>query len=103
MYFIRCPCGLSYVGETGREVRLRISEHRSAIKSGRIQASLVQHFMEKNHQPNELAWNILEKTQVRDGQDLDKQRKKREVFWIFLLETHRSAFKKDLTWENAIY
>lgn len=30
---LKCPCGFCYVGKTKRDLRIRISEHRSGIRS----------------------------------------------------------------------
>ncbi len=33
IYFMKCPCGLAYVGKTQRALKSRIAEHRSDIRT----------------------------------------------------------------------
>ena len=45
VYKITCECGESYIGESGRKKRTRLSEHVSDIKHGRTERSAVaDHF-----------------------------------------------------------
>lgn len=83
IYIIMCPCPLVYIGETGREFRVRYGEHRSAIRTGKMAASLVQHCREKNHSDQDLKCVILEKVKSKMGLPMDRTRKHRDSFWIF--------------------
>ncbi|XP_078525166.1 uncharacterized protein LOC144798270 [Lissotriton helveticus] len=102
IYFIRCVCGLGYVGETCRSIQVRITEHRSAIRTHKVAAPLVKHFLEENHKPEDFQWRILEKIRTPDSKGGCAIRKKREVFWIFVLNTYRIGLNCDIPWENAI-
>ncbi len=41
IYLIHCPCGLAYVGKISRQLRTRISEHRSNIRMGDMRIPIV--------------------------------------------------------------
>ncbi|OCT77123.1 hypothetical protein XELAEV_18032319mg [Xenopus laevis] len=36
VYLLKCPCGLGYVGQTSREVKLRIQEHKGNIRNFKV-------------------------------------------------------------------
>ena len=61
VYTIHCvPCGLMYVGETGRSLRSRINGHRAGIiKDG--QSLLYEHFRLPGHSVADMKVQILEK------------------------------------------
>ncbi|XP_078540171.1 uncharacterized protein LOC144825196 [Lissotriton helveticus] len=98
IYILFCSCGLAYVGETGREFRVRFSEHKSAIRTKRTSAPLVEHFLEMNHDEQEIKWCILEKVQPKLGQMVDITRKKRETFWIYQLDCVRHGLNEEISW-----
>ena len=61
IYLITCPCGKNDVGKTKRELKVRISEHRSTIRCKNFTYPVVVHFMESNDLPSlrpqaRLAW-----------------------------------------------
>ncbi|OCT70301.1 hypothetical protein XELAEV_18037224mg [Xenopus laevis] len=33
IYMIKCPCGLTYVGQTSRSIKTRLNEHKSSIRN----------------------------------------------------------------------
>ncbi len=79
IYAIRCPCGMLYVGETSRELKTRICEHRSAV---------AQHFKENSHSICEFFYFGIEQVHsVGQGGDIVVKLKSRENFWIFTLDT----------------
>ncbi len=41
IYLIHCPCGLAYIGKISRQLRTRISEHRSNIRMGDMRIPIV--------------------------------------------------------------
>lgn len=49
IYLITCPCGKNYVGKTKRELKVRISEHRSTIRCKNSTDQVTAHFLEANH------------------------------------------------------
>ncbi|XP_078502142.1 uncharacterized protein LOC144756318 isoform X1 [Lissotriton helveticus] len=102
VYLLLCPCNLGYVGETARTMKVRLTEHRSAIKTNKLTAPLVSHFIDFQHSPSQIRWRILEKIHMTCKNGGDKIRKKREVFWIFNLDTFIHGLNNDLPWINAI-
>jgi hypothetical protein len=50
VYSIPCDCGISYIGETGRPLAVRIREHKYNLKLGLLEKSkLAQHAYEEDH------------------------------------------------------
>ena len=50
VYKIPClECDKSYIGQTGRDFRVRLSEHKSAISHGQEKSAVYQHVKNKNH------------------------------------------------------
>ena len=41
LYEIPCLCGMRYIGETCRSIKVRIKEHMADIKHGRTKQSIV--------------------------------------------------------------
>lgn len=102
IYAILCPCNLPYVGETSRECRIRIGEHKSNIRLGKTSAPLVNHWINAQHHEADLHWIILEKIRPVKGIDMSRIRKKRETFWIFSLDAVSRGLNEIIPWENAI-
>lgn len=99
IYLLVCPCGLGYVGETGRELRVRLLEHRSAIRTNKVNAPLTDHFSRFNHKSDEFQWFILEKIcGSRRGCDLEKKRKLREQWYICRLNTVNKGLNTKEDW-----
>lgn len=46
---LKWPCGLVYVGQTKRALKLRIAEHKMAILTKNIEYAIVRHYMKANH------------------------------------------------------
>ncbi|OCT89433.1 hypothetical protein XELAEV_18018054mg [Xenopus laevis] len=50
MYMLKCPCGLVYVGQTMRNVKTRIKEHkgdrRNSKKGSQTDTTVARHFNE---------------------------------------------------------
>ena len=65
IYKISCnECSSSYVGETGRQLSVRVSEHRKALTSGNLDKSAVAlHSAENLHSINWSEVKILDKIQ----------------------------------------
>eukprot|EP00079_Xenopus_tropicalis_P033236 XP_017947007.1 PREDICTED: uncharacterized protein LOC108645773 [Xenopus tropicalis] len=112
IYCIKCPCGLAYVGQTGRPIKTRLNEHKSTIRnysppkqeeitknsSGadntdqknnkkRKETTLAKHFFDMGHRVSQVRWQILEKIEVNPGQDRKRVLLQRESYWIWALQT----------------
>ena len=49
VYMLTCPCGKAYVRQTKRCLKLRISEHKTAIRTGNVEYAMAKHYLEANH------------------------------------------------------
>lgn len=88
VYLIRCPCGLAYVGKTTRELRTRISEHRSTIRTGDEKSPVAAHFKSAGHNVSALRYIGVERVDRSPrGGDRGKRLLQRETFWIHYLNT----------------
>ena len=55
MYRIPCECGLVYIGETGRNLSLRLKEHKTNCEKAKLQKSAVaKHSWTNDHR---IKWN----------------------------------------------
>lgn len=62
------------MGETGRELRVRLAEHKSAIKAKKQNAPLVSHFIECEHKETDFVWFVLEKVNInRRGGNMEEK------------------------------
>ena len=88
VYLLKCPCGLGYVGKTSRELKSRISEHKSSIRNSDEKSSVARHFVEAGHKVCSLRFQGIEKVDLpRRGGDRDKLLLQREAYWIHTLKT----------------
>ncbi len=75
IYIIQCPCNKTYVGETSRSLKERITEHRRAINR-----------KECNHKILSVFFLGIEKVKQNSrGGNIDCIRKKQEAIWIFFI------------------
>ncbi|XP_078515055.1 uncharacterized protein LOC144773834 [Lissotriton helveticus] len=103
IYLLLCPCNLGYVGETGRELRIRVLEHKSAIRTSKINAPLTEHYKEKKHSCDDIRWFILEKVrQNRRGGDGDRLRKRREQWYLCYLNTIDKGLNTREDWAKCL-
>lgn len=80
VYSIPCePCGKAYIGETGRPIKTRISEHKTAVKYTRTdQNAVAEHRVACNCTPNFENVSILAmeenrfKRQIREALEIRK-------------------------------
>lgn len=80
IYAIKCKkCGMTYVGETKRELKQRIAEHRRNIQKNKTDSYLVKHFNANGHSLDDLEILILENLDQTCGK---QERLKKENFWI---------------------
>lgn len=49
VYLLKRPCGLIYVGQTKRNLKLRIAEHKAAIRNENMDYAIARHYKERNH------------------------------------------------------
>jgi len=81
IYLITCrKCQLQYVGETGRELRERVVDHRSAIRTHK-NTPIGIHFNEEGHSLLDLSVMAIEQS------DNSLARKQREEYWQRKLHT----------------
>ena len=83
IYLIHCnKCGARYVGETKRQLKDRLNNHRSDIAT-RKQTAIAIHFNKAHHSVTNLRITPIEQMQTES----DVARKAREKFYINKLET----------------
>lgn len=90
VYFITCPCSKQYVGRTIRTFAIRVNEHIKAIKKGRTNHSVPNHYLLYHN------WNpIGTKFQIIDrfvshwrGESNIRGVSKLETFWIHQLRCY---------------
>ncbi len=88
VYLLQCPCGLCYVGKTKRELRIRISEHKSGIRNFDEKSSVARHFNSAGHDVCSLRFQGIEEVKpLKRGGDREKALLQREAFWIHTLQT----------------
>ncbi|KAL2083743.1 hypothetical protein ACEWY4_021516 [Coilia grayii] len=49
IYVLTCPCGLMYVGQTKRNLKLRIAEHKAAIRNSNFDYAIARHYRDQGH------------------------------------------------------
>ncbi|XP_077148443.1 uncharacterized protein LOC143809192 [Ranitomeya variabilis] len=88
IYFIKCPCGLGYVGETTQHIRDRISQHKSTIRCKRLMLPIPAHFISHNHNIAQLRYQIIDSIPLaRRGGNRISKLKEKEAYWIYTLQT----------------
>ena len=84
-----CPCGLVYIGQTKRQLKLRRAEHKTAIRTQNLTYAMARHYKQANHgSPASLKfWGIEKITPPPRGGDIINKLLCREAFWIHTLNT----------------
>ncbi len=83
---IRYPCGLAYVVKILRQLRTRISENHSDIKTRDMRSPRATHFRQVGHNISVLQYIGIEKViKPSRGGDYVKKWLQREYFWIYTL------------------
>ena len=87
IYLISCKiCQKQYVGETG-DIRRRINNHRSTIKTKRVQEPVAEHFNLEGHSWEDMTVVVID----HDIHWTDADRKSKEKFWMHRLKSFRPA------------
>ena len=90
VYVLTCPCGLLYVGETTCDMNTRLNNHTFTIRRKRRDLPVPKHLTEAGHKEKDLRFMILDQVQMpRRGGDRTLTLKKRELYWIYRLQTLR--------------
>ena len=88
VYKLECPCGHFYIGRTKRKLKVRLAEHKYAIRTGNPQYPMAVHYKDVNQGCcNSLKISEIEhiENSVRGGDRL-KTLLQRESFWIYTLK-----------------
>ena len=90
VYLITCnACSVSYVGETGNQLRIRLNNHRSDIRHNN-DTQVARHFNEAGHSYADLRITILESGPFSDDTSLETiYRGNCESKWITRLKTRQ--------------
>ena len=54
-----CDCQASYIGETGRNLKIRLTEHKRATKNGDVNNHIAEHHLHTNHRTGTLLNALL--------------------------------------------
>ena len=88
VYLICCPCGLTYVGKTSRQLKQRMSEHKSSIRRNVREYPVAAHFNDANHDISTFFFIGIEQVSLpKRGGNLDLLLRQREAYWIHTLQT----------------
>ncbi|XP_053556225.1 uncharacterized protein LOC128647464 [Bombina bombina] len=92
VYLLHCPCGLYYVVKTTDDLRTRMANHRSAIrtalKRGESEQPVPRHFVDRQHRVSDLKYTIIDHIPpLSRGGDRNKLLLQRESRWMYKLET----------------
>ncbi|CAJ0964408.1 unnamed protein product [Ranitomeya imitator] len=92
LIYLKCPCGLGYIGETTQHIQDHISQHKSTIRCKRMMLAIPTHFTSLNHNIAKFRYQINENI-LREsrGENRIQKLKEREA------SEHDSQSKK---WEN---
>ena len=93
VYLLKCPCGLAYIGQTKRPLKIRIGEHKTAIRTGNLEYAMARHYIQANHgSPASLRfWGLEKISPPPQGGDIIKKVLCREAHWIHTLNTLEPA------------
>ena len=76
------------VGQTKRNLKLRIAEHKASIRNGNMDYAIARHYKEKGHgSAASLKFLGIEQVSSSRGGNNKKLLLQREAFWIFTLNS----------------
>lgn len=80
---------MAYVGQTKRNLKLRIAEHKAAIRNGNMDYAIAKHYKEHSHgSAATLRFVGIERVSLPPrGGDIKKLLLQRESYWIFSLNS----------------
>lgn len=90
VYMLICVCGMAYVGQTKRALKVRIAEHKAAIRNNNLDYSIAKHYVLAGHgsSPHALRFVGIERVRTSErGGDLIQLLLKREAYWVLRLQT----------------
>ena len=88
VYLIKCPCGYCYIGKTTRELKTRITEHKSNIRNRDERSPIARHFNDAKHDICTLRFQgIAVVHPLPRGGDRDQALLQQEAQWIHFLDT----------------
>lgn len=81
---LKCPCGLIYVGQTKCNLKIRIAEHKAAIRNNNMDHAIASHYKALNRgSSSSLKFIGMEKVTISiRGGNIVKQLLRMEAFWI---------------------
>ena len=77
VYCIPCNCGRVYIGETGRSLSVRISEHRRAVQQLDTKNAIAVHMAE--HMDHQILW---QDSTIKEYEPNWYRRRIKEAIWI---------------------
>ena len=90
VFLITCTkCNMLYAGETGREFRNRISEHRNSLTKPKPErnTTVSRHFTKDNHRVSRMEFSVLEWGTSKFEFIETGLRRHHVLSWIFKLHT----------------
>lgn len=88
IYALHCPFPLLYIGETTTECRLQINNHKSTIRTGKVELPVPGHFRNFGHTVTDLKCSIIYYVPpLKQGGNRERILKHKEVFWINKVDT----------------
>ncbi|XP_069481316.1 uncharacterized protein [Ambystoma mexicanum] len=101
IYAVMCPCKKTYIGKTTRPVKLRISEHKSRIRTRNLSSPLVAHFVEHLHSCEDLRWWCLQRIVGSDQYATANRLASCEHWWIYNTQSHISGLNAQEEWQSV--
>ena len=93
IYMIECTlerCRQRYIGESGRKLSKRFSDHKGYVKNHDVTQATGKHFNEKGHNLSHMKITIIEKVK----KDCEQYRKEREKYFIKKFNTFYNGLNK---------
>lgn len=89
VYMLKCPCGMIYIGQTKRNLKLRIAKHKAAIRNGNMDYTIARHYRDRNHGSG-ASFKFIGIERILPnprGGNLVQKLLKREAYWIYTLNS----------------